>query len=87
LRTLQEIVKNGDLQSYMQGLGQAVAEIVPSRAADGNPDIRCHFVVIIAGDDDTPDVQFVSNARVPDLIKWLREAARKLERGKWEKRA
>lgn len=60
-----------DLKETMQAAADAVVRIMPRRT----------LFVVLAADPGGPGVaQYISNARRPDMIRFLRETADRLER-------
>lgn len=76
MKTLQDIVAKGEATGYFSALAKSIELILPS--IDGNPDHRCHFVLLVA--DNSEVAQYVSNAERESCIQWLRETADRLEK-------
>lgn len=77
MKSLKQIVRDGDAISYMNALAGATQTIMPSK--DGSEENRCDFALVVT---DGRFVEFVGSVgTVKDLTGLLEEALKRLKAG------
>ena len=86
MKTLDEIVRSGDIMSYTADLMKLVETLVPS--VDGGEDHKCLTVLMVTDGlslDGRSNRFYISNAASDDekafIVRWLRNQADRIESG------